>query len=56
MPLLNVGDAYRAAVIGPITAAAAREYGLPVAIEAGEHTTAGLVAALARHFGARGPS
>jgi uroporphyrinogen III methyltransferase / synthase len=41
---------YRAAVIGPITAATAREYGLPVAIEAVEHTAAGLVDALARHF------
>ena len=31
-------DRYRAAVIGPITAATARGYGLPVAIEAVEHT------------------
>lgn len=44
-------DRYRAAVIGPITAATARGYGLPVAIEAIEHTAAGLVDALARHFG-----
>ena len=41
---------YRAAVIGPITAATARGYGVPVAIEADEHTAAGLVDALARHF------
>jgi uroporphyrinogen III methyltransferase / synthase len=45
-------DRYRAAVIGPITAATARGYGLPVSIEAVEHTGAGLVDALARHFGA----
>jgi uroporphyrinogen III methyltransferase/synthase len=44
-------DRYRAAVIGPITGATARELGLPVAIEAAEHTAAGLVDALARHFG-----
>ena len=43
-------DRYRAAVIGPITAATARGFGLPVAIEANEHTAAGLVDALARHF------
>jgi len=42
---------YHAAVIGPITAATARGYGLPVEIEAVEHTAAGLVDALARHFG-----
>ena len=47
---------YRAAVIGPITAATARGYGLPVAIEAVEHTAAGLVDALARHFGPAGVS
>jgi uroporphyrinogen-III synthase len=47
---------YRAAVIGPITAATAREYGLPVAIEAVEHTAAGLVDALARHFGPQAAS
>jgi uroporphyrinogen III methyltransferase/synthase len=47
---------YRAAVIGPITAATAREYGLPVAIEAVEHTAAGLADALARHFGPQAAS
>ena len=41
---------YRAAVIGPITAATARDYGLEIAIEAGEYTTAGLVEALVRHY------
>jgi len=47
-------DRYRAAVIGPITAATARGYGLPVAIEATEHTSAGLVDALIRHFRSQG--
>ena len=55
-PAVARSDRYRAAVIGPITAATARGYGLPVAIEAAEHTTAGLVNALARHFGAQGPA
>lgn len=49
-------DRYRAAVIGPITAATARGYGLPVAIEAVEHTGAGLVDALVRHFGSKAAS
>jgi uroporphyrinogen III methyltransferase/synthase len=44
-------DRYAAAVIGPVTAATAREYGLPVAIEAEEYTTEGVVKALVRHFG-----
>jgi uroporphyrinogen III methyltransferase/synthase len=43
-------DRYAAAVIGPVTAATAREYGLPVAIEAEEYTTAGVIDALVRHF------
>lgn len=43
---------YRAAVIGPITARTAREYGLDVPIEAREYTTAGLVAALVRYYSA----
>lgn len=45
-------DAGRALVacIGPITAAAAREVGLAVAIEAGEYTTAGLVDAIVEHL------
>ena len=37
------------AAIGPVTAAAARRRGLPVHVEAAEHTIAGLVAALSRH-------
>ena len=47
---------YRAAVIGPITGATARDYGLPVAIEAVPHTAAGLVDALVRHFGPQAAS
>jgi len=39
-----------AAVIGPVTAATARHYGLPVKIEAAEFTTAGLVDALVGYF------
>lgn len=42
---------YAAAVIGPVTAATARELGLPVQIEATEYTVPGLVAALVAHFG-----
>jgi uroporphyrinogen III methyltransferase/synthase len=49
-------DRYCAAVIGPITAATARGYGLPVAIEAVEHTATGLVNAIARHFGPQAAS
>jgi uroporphyrinogen III methyltransferase/synthase len=41
---------YAAAVIGPVTAATARELGLPVAVEADEYTVPGLVDALVRHF------
>lgn len=41
---------YRAAVIGPITAAAARDQGLPVEIEAREFTALGLVDALVRYY------
>jgi len=38
------------AVIGPVTAATARELGLSVAVEAEEYTVPGLVDALARYF------
>jgi uroporphyrinogen-III synthase len=41
---------FGAAVIGPVTAATARHYGLPVKIEAAEFTTAGLVDALVGYF------
>lgn len=41
---------YAAAVIGPITAATARELGLPVRVEAAEYTVPGLVAALVAHL------
>ena len=40
------------ASIGPITSATAREFGLPVHVEASEHTIPGLVAAIETHFGA----
>jgi uroporphyrinogen III methyltransferase / synthase len=38
------------AAVGPVTAAAIREAGLPVAVEAAQATTAALIAALERHF------
>jgi uroporphyrinogen III methyltransferase/synthase len=38
------------ASIGPITSATAREFGLPVHVEASEHTIPGLVAAIQAHF------
>jgi uroporphyrinogen-III synthase len=39
------------ACIGPITAATARDAGLRVAVQAVDHTVAGLVASLCDHFG-----
>lgn len=44
----------RIACIGPITAAAARDLGLEVAIEACEYTTDGLIAALVDYFSGGG--
>ncbi len=44
------------AAIGPVTARAIREAGLPVEIEAPEATTASLVAAIARYYDERLPS
>jgi uroporphyrinogen III methyltransferase/synthase len=41
---------YAAAVIGPVTAATAREVGLPVRVEADEYTVSGLVEAVRRYF------
>src|SRR5207245_1378909 len=41
---------FSAAVIGPVTAASARELGLPVVIEAEDYTVGGLVAALVRYY------
>ena len=43
-----------AAVIGPVTAATARELGLRVEVEATEYTVPGLVDALARYYGQGG--
>jgi uroporphyrinogen-III synthase len=39
--------------IGPVTSRTARDAGLEVGVEAGEHTVPGLVAALAAHVGER---
>jgi uroporphyrinogen III methyltransferase/synthase len=41
------------AAIGPVTAAACAQAGLPVHVEAGEHTAAGVVSALIEHFSTR---
>lgn len=48
-----MGDLLRStpvACVGPVTAAAAQGHGIQVAIVAAEHTDAGLVAELVRHF------
>jgi uroporphyrinogen III methyltransferase / synthase len=45
---------FAAAVIGPVTAATARELGVRVDVEAAEYTAPGLVAALERHFQSEG--
>ncbi|HYT03983.1 MAG TPA: uroporphyrinogen-III synthase [Gemmatimonadales bacterium] len=45
---------FAAAVIGPVTAATARELGIAVAVEADEFTVPGLVDALTRYFGEEG--
>lgn len=47
-------DGAAVAAIGPITARTARELGLPVHIEAEEHTISGLLDALCEHFRPRG--
>jgi uroporphyrinogen III methyltransferase/synthase len=43
---------FAAAVIGPVTAATARELGIAVTVEASEYSVPGLLAALTRHFAA----
>jgi len=47
----DIADKSIFAAIGPVTARAAREAGIPVTIEAAEHTLSGLVQALVEHFG-----
>ncbi len=43
----------KGACIGPVTAATAREHGIPVRVESGRHTIAGLVQAIEDHYGGR---
>lgn len=45
---------FTAAVIGPVTAATARELGLGAAVEAKQYTVPGLVETLVQYFGERG--
>lgn len=53
LPLTRVLAGALVACIGPITAQAAHEAGLPVHVVAAEHTTDGLVRALEQHLAAR---
>ncbi|HTT77920.1 MAG TPA: uroporphyrinogen-III C-methyltransferase [Candidatus Binataceae bacterium] len=46
----SAGKKFKAAVIGPITAEAARAHGLDVAVEALTYTVDGLVAAIEKHY------
>jgi len=48
--LLRLSSRVALAAVGPVTAEAIREAGLPVAVEAAQATSAALVAALERHF------
>ena len=48
--LLRLSSRVVLAAVGPVTAAAIREAGLPVAVEAAQATAAALVTALERHF------
>ncbi|HYK83232.1 MAG TPA: uroporphyrinogen-III synthase [Gemmatimonadales bacterium] len=52
-PAAATSGRFAAAVIGPVTAATARELGIAVAIEAAEYSVPGLVDALRRYFGPR---
>jgi uroporphyrinogen III methyltransferase / synthase len=51
-PLFERLTGARLCSIGPVTSAALREHGLPVAVEAAESTSAGLIAAIAAAAGA----
>ena len=46
----DAGKQCNAAVIGPITAEAARAHGLNVVVEAATYTAAGLVTAIQNHY------
>ena len=50
-PLAERLSGVRLCSIGPVTSAAIRELGLPVHVEASEHTAAGLAAAIAAAAG-----
>ncbi len=54
--LRSLTDRVALAAIGPVTAAAIREAGLPVEIEAGESTAAAVVSAITHYFSQRFPS
>jgi len=50
--LSRLGARAALAAVGPVTAAALRKAGLPVAIEASEATADSMVAAIVKHFSA----
>jgi uroporphyrinogen III methyltransferase/synthase len=55
LSLSRLADHAQVACIGPITARAARELGLPVHVQAQQYTLDGLVQALEQHFNQPGP-